>query len=380
MIHAEQSIRRVDWPIVLGKNRPLVQSTRSGGGVVNVLSAMDELSCYDELDVILRRAVELLRDRIGLQRVAIFLFRQQDRLLHGSFGTGLNGETTEEHRIAFALGASHEEAFRRAESDGDRWLLLDDAPRTVQIEGETRVLESGWIVLTPIISARGAVGLLSSDGALTQAPIDEAKQAQAAVFCSLLANLIELKRDEQGTQRPKAPFRARHPRTIAQTELVSRAVELIRRQPTLERAELASQLGTTAGRLGKLFKAEMGFTVTDYRNRLRLETFLHLVERGGGNLLEAALDAGFGSYAQFHRVFRALLGATPREYLMGREDTAAQDTAAVCEANTRAALVPPKPKDDDSAARICRGCASRGTKLKGVGISQSCKFRVGGAT
>jgi AraC-like DNA-binding protein len=89
------------------------------------------------------------------------------------------------------------------------------------------------------------------------------------------------------------------------------------REPGLLRAQLASRLGTTEGRLGKLFKAEMGFSVVDYRNRLRLESFLRQVERGGGNLLEAALDAGFGSYAQFHRVFRALLGTTPRLYLTG---------------------------------------------------------------
>ncbi len=318
MINAEQTIRRVDWPIVLGTERPDARPASPRGGVVNVLSAVDELACYDDLDVILRRAVELLRDRIGLERVALFLFAPDDALLHGSWGTGLNGQTTDEHRIAFALGDNHQEAFRRAEADADRWLLLDDAPRTVQIDGETRILECGWIVLTPVISARGTVGLLSNDGALSQAPVDESKQAQAAVFCSLLANLIEIKRDDAGDQRAPVAFRARHPQAIAQTELVSRAVELIRREPTLERAQLASRLGTTSGRLGKLFKAEMGFSVTDYRNRLRLESFLALVDRSGGNLLEAAMDAGFGSYAQFHRVFRSLLGATPREYLTGR--------------------------------------------------------------
>lgn len=319
MIKPTENLRRVDWPIVLGNSPKEARAASPRGGVVSVLSAMDELCCYDDLDVILRRAVELLRDRIGLERVAIFLFDPADKLLHGTFGTGLNGQTTDEHRIAFALGENHQEAFRRAEADGDRWLLLDDAPRTVQIEGETRVLESGWIVLTPIISARGPVGLLASDGALTQAPVDESRQTQAAVLCSLLANLIEIKRDDAGDQRPPASFRARHPQAIAQSELISRAVELIRREPTLDRGDLARRLGTTSGRLGKLFKAEMGFSVSDYRNRLRLETFLRLVERGGGNLLEAALDAGFGSYAQFHRVFRALLGATPREYLTGRE-------------------------------------------------------------
>lgn len=311
-------IRRVDWPIVVGKVNSQAKAGSSGSGVVSVLSAIDELSCYDDLDTILRRAVELLRDRIGLERVGLFLLDPEDKLLHGCWGTGLHGQTTDEHAIAFAMGENHQEAFRRAEADGDRWLMLEDAPRTVQMEGETRVLESGWIVLTPIVSARGAVGLLASDGALSGAPVDESKQTQAAVFCSLLANLIELKRDD-AKNRPAPAFRARHPRAIAQTDLVSRAVELIRREPSLERAELARKLGTTTGRLGKLFKAEMGFSVTDYRNRLRLETFLGLVERGGGNLLEAALDAGFGSYAQFHRVFRALLGTTPREYLVGRE-------------------------------------------------------------
>jgi len=43
-----------------------------------------------------------------------------------------------------------------------------------------------------------------------------------------------------------------------------------------------------------------------------------LLDRGRTNLLEAALAAGFGSYAQFHRVFRALRHVTPRDYLRQR--------------------------------------------------------------
>jgi AraC-like DNA-binding protein len=31
-------------------------------------------------------------------------------------------------------------------------------------------------------------------------------------------------------------------------------------------------------------------------------------------LLEAAFEAGFGSYPQFHRVFRQLAGCSPAEY------------------------------------------------------------------
>jgi len=53
------------------------------------------------------------------------------------------------------------------------------------------------------------------------------------------------------------------------------------------------------------------------RNRLRLERFFAEVDQGGNNLLEAALAAGFGSYSQFHRVFRELIGTTPRDHLLG---------------------------------------------------------------
>ena len=66
--------------------------------------------------------------------------------------------------------------------------------------------------------------------------------------------------------------------------------------------------------LAKHFRDEVGISLVDYRNRLRIEKFLVLAEQGN-NLLEAALDAGFGSYAQFHRVFRRLMGVTPKDYL-----------------------------------------------------------------
>lgn len=291
------------------------------GLVVNVLSALDELSSYLDLDTILRRSVELLRDRFHLERVGLFLWSPEDHLLHGSWGTGISGQTTDEHAIAFALGDSHREAFRRLEAGGDRFLVLPDVPRMVQVEGETQVIGNGWVVLTPISSVRGRVGLLASDAALSELPMDESKQEQAAIFCSLLAHLIEIKRDDAEREETltSISFRPRHPRAVAQTEIVSRAVELLRRDLRCTRAELARRLATTPSKLGKVFKAELGYSVTEYRNRMRLQRFLDSVDLTGTNLLEAALSAGFGSYAQFHRVFRHLLGVTPRDYFSAAE-------------------------------------------------------------
>ncbi len=315
----EVPLRRVDWPIVLGGRPREPQIGASRGMFVNVLSALDELASYADLDTILRRSVELLRDRFYLERVGLFLCHAEDNLLHGTWGTGMNGQTTDEHAIAFALGDSHREAFRRVEADEDRFLVLPDVPRTAQFEGETVVIKNGWIVLTPIVSVRGRVGILATDAALSESPIDEAQHDQAAIFCCLLANLIEIKRDDAmaAEDSPAALARPRHPRAIAHSEMVTRALELLRREPHRSRTDLARTLGTTPSQVGRLFKAEMGYSVTEYRNRLRLQRFLSTVDHGDANLLEAALDAGFGSYAQFHRVFRSLLGATPRDYLTG---------------------------------------------------------------
>jgi AraC-like DNA-binding protein len=78
---------------------------------------------------------------------------------------------------------------------------------------------------------------------------------------------------------------------------------------------LSSELGVSPGHLARSFKREMGVSLVDYRNRLRLDRFFEAIQRrgGNGNLLDAALEAGFGSYAQFHRVYRKFLGTTPRD-------------------------------------------------------------------
>ena len=71
------------------------------------------------------------------------------------------------------------------------------------------------------------------------------------------------------------------------------------------------------------FKRELGVGLVAYRNRLRLRRFLELASSGRTTLLAACLEAGFGSYPQFHRVFVAETGQTPREYLAALRSPAA---------------------------------------------------------
>jgi len=97
---------------------------------------------------------------------------------------------------------------------------------------------------------------------------------------------------------------------------VDRAVRLMRSSDVPESLEdLAAAAGLSLSRLSKVFKAQMGVGLVDFRNRGRMESFLNLYGQGRRlSITTAALEAGFGSYPQFHRVFRDHMGCSPAEY------------------------------------------------------------------
>jgi transcriptional regulator GlxA family with amidase domain len=97
---------------------------------------------------------------------------------------------------------------------------------------------------------------------------------------------------------------------------VERAARLIRDDSTaLSLEELARHAGLSATRLSRLFKEQTGFAMVDYRNRLRVQRYLEIYGTGQRmTMLDAALEAGFGSYPQFHRVFKNVLGCSPAKY------------------------------------------------------------------
>ena len=97
---------------------------------------------------------------------------------------------------------------------------------------------------------------------------------------------------------------------------VEKAARHIRdKNNTLGLTELARHAGLSAARLSRLFKQQTGIALMDFRNRQRVEKFLALYGTGQRTtMLEAALAAGFGSYPQFHRVFKRVMGNSPGEY------------------------------------------------------------------
>ena len=86
----------------------------------------------------------------------------------------------------------------------------------------------------------------------------------------------------------------------------------------LRGGEPRAQLGRTGPtEIGRHFRRDVGVTLVRYRARVRLLHFIHRMDLGATELLPAALDAGFGSYSQLCRTFRADVGASPRTFFAG---------------------------------------------------------------
>jgi AraC-like DNA-binding protein len=79
---------------------------------------------------------------------------------------------------------------------------------------------------------------------------------------------------------------------------------------------LARRCGVSAPYLSKIFRQQMGVPLNRYRNTVRMRRFWELRKAAPAQTLaESAYAAGFGSYAQFYKIFEQSYGSGPREIL-----------------------------------------------------------------
>jgi len=96
---------------------------------------------------------------------------------------------------------------------------------------------------------------------------------------------------------------------------VARAMALLREDPSKNLKALARETRISPSQLSRLFKRQAGISITDFRNSLRLDAFVDRCDGAPDSAMFAiAKDAGFGSYAQFSRVFRRQMGCSPETY------------------------------------------------------------------
>jgi AraC-like DNA-binding protein len=105
-------------------------------------------------------------------------------------------------------------------------------------------------------------------------------------------------------------FRDPHPAVAQATSLLRRA------SADLTLQEISTVCRLSATRLSRLFNEQVGLSIVQFRNHIRVQSFISMYGRGERwNMLDVALQAGFGSYPQFYRAFRQVTGYAPGEHL-----------------------------------------------------------------
>lgn len=99
------------------------------------------------------------------------------------------------------------------------------------------------------------------------------------------------------------------------TSEVRASMKLLANDPALSREVLSQHVGISPAALSRQFSVQLGVNLVNYRQRLRLEHFVEFACDGRFTLLDACFRAGFGSYAQCHRVFQENMGCSPSDYL-----------------------------------------------------------------
>jgi len=80
-------------------------------------------------------------------------------------------------------------------------------------------------------------------------------------------------------------------------------------------SDLAENAGLSYSRLSRIFKEQTKQSLPEFRDRMRLENFCNIYgKESNRNMLDCAYEAGFGSYAQFYRIFRKHFLKSPADY------------------------------------------------------------------
>jgi len=98
--------------------------------------------------------------------------------------------------------------------------------------------------------------------------------------------------------------------------LSRRALQQVEDDPGTSGAVLAQRLGVDHGALSRQFHKDLAVPFVSFRARHRAMAFVRHVD-SGLSLSRAAMAAGFGSYAQCHRVTTQVLGCSPQRYFAG---------------------------------------------------------------
>jgi signal transduction histidine kinase len=171
-----------------GEHSEAASSSGGEGGLHAAIAACAERFAESrDLHGILRDAVTLIREYIGLDRAGIFLFDEESREWHGVFGTDTDGSLRDERWIEIPRDPRH--PFSRAAAGECYECFIEDFGATFPDDPFMKDVKNFCFV--SLRAHNHLLGGISVDNLLTGRPIETDKREQLSRFARYVALAIE---------------------------------------------------------------------------------------------------------------------------------------------------------------------------------------------
>lgn len=268
------------------------------------------------------------KDSVGGYAIYFVGTGQRDINFSGWWRTKLDFYSLDVAGLSQQVRVQDDMEFRREENTVS--LFTDNISFEEQYETPCK-FDDAWIVFRPlhenhplkrIVSQKGYC-LFKDDHHVIREKIHEAAHianpdagqrlmAQAA-FLQILAHFCQATSTPSSNIRRIAPLvpRRENPNTF-KSRVLSILGSDLRNDLSVE--ELAGKLSISRSTLSHRFSSEMGETMVQLKNRLRIQRAQELMQTPDKQLKEIAFETGFDDPAYFTRLFTKMAGVSPSGY------------------------------------------------------------------
>ncbi len=150
-----------------------------------------ELMSIKDLDGFYKRAVELGLQQLGFERLALFLYDQENSMAIGTYGTDPQGNLISEHHLRFMPSGLSNLLAQALHSDR-RVVVREETPLFSNLEP----IGKGWNAAAALWSGTEMLGWLAIDNGIHHLPVNKALLDVLSLYALTLGALLVQKRTQ----------------------------------------------------------------------------------------------------------------------------------------------------------------------------------------
>jgi len=160
-----------------------------------------ELTGIDQLDMFYQRAVELGRERLGFERLAMFLYDAQDDSAVGTYGTDREGKLVDERGVRFTPDPNGimQRSFERVE----RFYFHE----ATTLYHDAVAVGTGWNVAAVLWNGARSLGWFVADNLLSHRPASKLMLDTLGLYALSVGTLLAQKQTQLALQESEASYR-----------------------------------------------------------------------------------------------------------------------------------------------------------------------------